>query len=248
MVQLDCARLSSREVGARLAALAAELAANPGAPAAAGVEILNPHAMHNFAVGLKGKLRIVVRGSLGSYAGGFMNGPHITVTANSGWYTGDNMMGGTIVVEGNSGSNVAPSMIDGTIHVRGSAGNRVGYGLKGGTVVIEGRAGFETGKMLIGGRLVLLSGVGRQVGESMYQGFIHIHGPIESVGGNVEAGEPPSAEKAALQQVLDDIGCGLQAGDFTTLMPRPGKHKYVLFQPRHQVGSGGKQREAGVSC
>lgn len=244
MVEFDCAGLTPREVNARLSALAAELAA---AGSDEEIVIVHPHAMHNFCVGLKAPVRLRVQGSLGSYAGGFMNGPRITVTGNVGWYAGDNMMGGSLLVEGNSGSNPGPSMIGGTLRVRGKSGNRVGYGLKGGSVIIEGSAGFETGKMMMGGRIVLCEGVGRKVGESMYGGFIHVRGPIEGLGGNTETIAPPPGEREQLQALLDAMDSGLTADEFTTIRPRSGKHKYTLFTPRLEQRAVRAEEEAGAT-
>jgi glutamate synthase domain-containing protein 3 len=244
LVEFDCAGLTPREVNARLGALAFELAA---AGYNEEILVLHPHAMHNFCVGLKTPVRLRVQGSLGSYAGGFMNGPQIVISGNAGWYAGDNMMGGSLIVEGNAGSNTGPSMIGGMLRVRGKAGNRVGYALKGGSLIVEGSAGFETGKMMMGGRIVLCEGVGRKVGESMYGGFIHVRGRIEGLGGNIETGEPPPGEREVLQALLDEIGAGLKAGEFTTIKPRPGKHSYKIFTPGHRPREMRAEKEEGAA-
>lgn len=43
------------------------------------VTILNPHSMHNIATGLSVQGKIIVRGSTGFYAGGFLEGPTLVV-------------------------------------------------------------------------------------------------------------------------------------------------------------------------
>lgn len=224
MESLDARGLEGREINARLRELAAS--------GVTEVTLLNPHSVHNLLVGFDRPLRLVVEGSVGFYAGGFMQGPSVLVRGNAGWYTGDNMVAGELLIEGSSGSNLGASMLGGSIRVRGRAGNRVGYGLRGGTLLVEGSVGLETGKMMLGGRIIVLGGAGHTTGESMYGGYIHVwRGRYASLGGNVLAGPPEGEEATALEEILRQAGLGLPAGEFVTIRPRPGKHQYVLFRP-----------------
>lgn len=233
MVTLDIGGLDSREANRRLRELVRE---------DKEIEVVNPGGMHNFAIGLGCEAQIIVRGSLGVYTGGFMQGPVITVCGDTGWYTGDNMMGGKIIVEGNSGSNLAPSMIGGEVVVRGHAGSRAGYGLKGGLVVVCGDVGLEAGKMMLGGRIIILGNAGPGLGESMYGGVIHVMGHVEGAGGNVQVGAPGEDESSFLGQYLSSLGLKMPVKGFTTLTPRPGKHTYHLFRPGHKPGGGREQK------
>lgn len=227
MVQtLDLRELSSAEVNARLRALV-------------GVEkkvvLLHPHGMHNLAINLRGEIEIEVRGSTGFYTGGFMEGPTLLIDGNVGWYAGDNMHGGTMVIEKNAGSNLAPTMMNGTIIVRGNVGSRIAYGLRGGTVIIGGNAGMMAGKMMLNGRVVIFGDAGEQTGESMYGGKVIVGGRIASLGANVEEAKVTAEDIEVLMPILQKWNLGADLASFTAVTPRPGKHTYVLFRPKHKL-------------
>jgi len=222
MVTLDVAAMDFREVNRRLRELVST---------EEQVVIQNPHGLHNFAIGLQGRLDIIVKGNLGVYVGGFMEGPSITVCGDTGWYAADNMIAGRLVVEGSTGSNPAPSMIGGTVVIKGHGGSRVGYGLKGGDLVVFGNVGLETGKMMMGGRIVVLGDAGAKVGESMYGGVIHVLGRVDSAGDNVVVGSPQGAEAQGLSALLNALDLRVVPSAFSTFLPRPGKHVYTLFRP-----------------
>jgi glutamate synthase domain-containing protein 3 len=222
---LDADRLSTAEINRILR----ELAGSPET-----VRIVNPKGAHSLITNVKGSLQIEVEGSTGFYTGGYMNGPTVIVRGNAGWYTGDNLISGTIVVERNCGSNASPSMLGGLVLVRGSGGSRVGYAQKGGTLIVCGNAGMMVGKMMLGGRVVVLGDVGLQAGESMYGGKILIGGKIGSLGSNVDLGEPDDSDVEALAPVFEQWSVKANVRRLKAILPRPGKHQYVLFSPRHK--------------
>lgn len=199
------------------------------------VVLTHPHGMHNLAINLRGELEIEVKGSTGFYTGGFMEGPTLVIDGNAGWYTGDNMHDGTIVVEKNSGSNLAPTMMNGVVIVRGNAGSRIAYGLRGGTVVVGGNVGMMAGKMMLNGRVVILGDAGEQTGESMYGGKVFVGGRIASLGANVDEARVSDEDIEFLTPILQKWGLKADLSKFTAIVPRPGKHTYVLFRPRHKL-------------
>ncbi|MCL5959871.1 MAG: glutamate synthase [Chloroflexi bacterium] len=199
------------------------------------IRILNPKGVHSLVTNVRGSLQVEVEGSVGFYTGGYMNGPTVIVKGCAGWYTGDNLIDGTIVVEKNCGSNVGPSMLGGLVLVRGSAGSRVGYAQKGGTLVVCGNAGMLVGKMMLGGRVVILGDVGKQVGESMYGGKILVGGRIAGECKSIPTGEPDASDIEAVAPLLERWGLPADLRRFTAIIPHPGKHKYIIFAPRHQL-------------
>lgn len=198
------------------------------------VTILNPHSMHNIAIGSAEKGRIIIQGSTGFYTGGFLEGTSVIVEGNAGWYAGDNMMDGELIIAKNAGCNAGTYFYGGTMIIRGNVGSRVGYGMKGGTIVVCGSAGRWAGQMTLGGRLVILGKVGKQIGESMYKGVIFIREDEarENLGGNVFIDEITATEKEELESLFDKYEIDAAAGSFIAIRPlTTGRHKYVLFKP-----------------
>ncbi len=227
MVQtIDVMNLTSIEANAKLSELVGT---------GEKVVITHPHGMHNLAINLQGELEIEVKGSTGFYTGGFMEGPTVVIDGNAGWYTADNMHGGTIVVEKNSGSNLAPTMMKGVVVVRGNAGSRIAYGLRGGTVIVGGNVGMMAGKMMLNGRVVILGDAGEQTGESMYGGKVFVGGKIASLGANVDEAKVSDEDIEVIAPILQKWGLNADVSKFTAVVPRPGKHTYVLFRPKHKL-------------
>jgi glutamate synthase domain-containing protein 3 len=198
------------------------------------VTILNPHSMHNIAIGSAVKGRIIIQGSTGFYTGGFLEGTSVLVEGNVGWYAGDNMMDGELIITKNAGCNAGSYFSGGTMIIRGNAGSRVGYGMKGGTIVVCGSAGRWAGQMTLGGKLVILGQVGKQIGESMYKGVILARDSAirENLGGNVFIDEPSATEKEELASLFAKYDINAAAGEFMAIRPMTtGRHKYVLFNP-----------------
>ncbi|MFL0197860.1 glutamate synthase [Clostridium sp. WILCCON 0269] len=198
------------------------------------VSIENPHSMHNIAIGLKQKGKIIVNGSTGFYTGGFLEGSKIVVEGNTGWYTGDNMMDGELIVTKNTGCNAGVYFYGGTMVIYGGTGSRVGYGMKGGTIIVCGSSGRWAGQMTFGGKLILLGSVGKQVGESMYKGVIYTQdNEVEGkLGGNVHVDSIKESEIRELKELFNKYGIKANPQDFNAIRPSStGRHTYVLFKP-----------------
>lgn len=198
------------------------------------VVIENPHSMHNIAIGLNMKGRVVVEGSTGFYVGGFLEGASVVVNGNTGWYAGDNMMDGELIIKKNTGCNAGTYFYGGTMVIYGGTGSRAGYGMKGGTIIVCGSAGRWAGQMTLGGRLVLLGSVGKQVGESMYKGVIYTRDPeVETkLGGNVFIDSLEADEITELNELFVKYDIDAKAEELRAIRPlTTGRHTYVLFKP-----------------
>ena len=172
------------------------------------IEVLNPGARHNLAVGLLEPARIVFRGDVGYFCGGLSDGLDIEVEGDAGWSLGADMMSGKILVHGNAGSSTAPSIRGGLVVVMGHAGARTAIALKGGTVVVGGSTGYMTGFMMQKGRLVVCGDAGEAFGDSMYQGELFCGGEVRDLGSDAVLEEPSAEELAWLGETLAPFGLG----------------------------------------
>jgi methylamine---glutamate N-methyltransferase subunit B len=156
------------------------------------IEILNPDARHNMAVGIVHPCRITFQGSVGYYCSSYCDGVDVTIEGNAGWGLGDNLMSGRIAVLGDSGASTGASMRGGAIIVNGNAGARLGISMKGGELIVTGNSGFLTGFMMQKGRVIVLGNVGDAGGDSMYEGIVYFGGRVDSLGADaiVEAVSP----------------------------------------------------------
>ncbi len=198
------------------------------------VHIKNPHSMHNIAIGIRKKGRIVIDGSTGFYTGGFLEGATVVVEGNTGWYAGDNMMDGELIIKKNAGCNAGAYFYGGTMVIRGGTGSRVGYGMKGGTIIVCGSAGRWAGQMTLGGKLVILGDPGKQLGESMYRGAIFVRDDeVESrLGGNVFVDSPTAQEISELNAMFTLYDIDADGARLRAVRPMTtGRHNYVLFKP-----------------
>lgn len=198
------------------------------------VTVVNPHSMHNIAIGLSRKGKVTVHGSTGFYTGGFMEGSTVVIEGNAGWYAGDNMMDGELIITKNTGCNAGTYLYGGTIVIKGNTGSRVGYGMKGGTIIVCGSAGRWAGQMTLGGRLILMGKVGKQVGESMYKGVIYTRDPNTeaNLGGNVFLDDLGRKEQEELDRLFAEYSLNASAGEFRAIRPlTTGRHTYILFKP-----------------
>ena len=123
MVSLDAGELTTRQLNVRLKELA---------QAGEEIEVLNPQARHNIAVGIFHSCKISIKGSVGYYCASLLDGPEVTIDGNAGWVLGENLMSGKIALGSDAGASVAASMRGGEVIVWGGAGARAGISMKGG--------------------------------------------------------------------------------------------------------------------
>ena len=197
MVSLDAAELTTRQINTLLKKLAED---------GEVIEVENPRARHNMAVGILRPCDIHIRGSVGYYSASLLDGPSITIDGNSGWALGENLMSGKIVLTGDAGASVAASMRGGEVFVGRNAGARAGISMKGGTLVVGGDSGFLTGFMMQKGRIIVMGDTGEAVGDSMYEGVIYVGGAHGSLGSDAKVEEVGEGELIGLWDLLGRNG------------------------------------------
>ena len=95
MVSIDASKLSIRELNTKIKTIASE-----GLP----IQIMNPEARHNIAVGILDQCDIKIEGSVGYYTATLLDGPNVTIDGNAGWALGENLMSGKISVAHDAGA------------------------------------------------------------------------------------------------------------------------------------------------
>lgn len=166
------------------------------------VNILNPDARHNLAVGIVKRCSLSFTGSVGYYCCAFCDGISAVIEGNSGWGLGDNLMSGSIVIRKDAGASVGASMRGGQILVWGNAGARAGISMKGGTLVIAGNSGFLTGFMMQRGRIIVMGDAGDAAGDSMYEGTVYVGREIGSLGADAKTESATRDEEVELRAFL----------------------------------------------
>ena len=115
----------------------------------------------------------LLRGLLGYFGCGLIDGPNVRIKGRVGWSCGENMMAGTVVIEKNAGSTFGAAIRGGDLVCKGDVGARTGIDQKGGTIIVGGRTGAFSGFMMQRGRMVVLGDAGENLGDSMYDGTIY---------------------------------------------------------------------------
>jgi glutamate synthase domain-containing protein 3 len=167
------------------------------------IEVRDPGARHNLAVGILQPARITFTGSVGYFCAALSSGLDVRVEGDSGWSLAADMMKGRVVVEGNSGSSTGASVRGGLVAVMGNAGARTAIALRGGTVVVGGSSGYMTGFMMQKGRLVVCGDAGEAFGDSMYEGELFCGGDIADLGSDALLEEPGEEDLVWLKETLD---------------------------------------------
>jgi glutamate synthase domain-containing protein 3 len=112
------------------------------------IVIHNPGAKHGIAVGILNRLNLRIKGSLGYFGCGLVDGPNIVIEGRVGWSCAENMLAGTVVIEKNAGSTFGAAIRGGDLVCKGDVGARMGIDQKGGTIIVGGRAGAFCGFMM----------------------------------------------------------------------------------------------------
>jgi len=172
--EIDAAKLTPTAINLRIRELMSQ--------GYGSIALDNPGAKHSIAVGILNRLKLEIRGSLGYFGCGLIDGPNIHVTGRVGWSCGENMLAGTVVIDKNAGSTFGAAMRGGDLVCKGDVGARIGIDMKGGTIIVGGRAGAFCGFMMQRGRMVILGDAGKNLGDSMYDGTIYVGGRIAGLG------------------------------------------------------------------
>jgi len=166
------------------------------------IVIKNPGSKHSIGVGVLNKLNLIIKGSLGYFGIGSIDGPVVRISGRVGWSCAENMMAGKVVIEKNAGSCFGAAIRGGDLICKGSVGARSGIDMKGGTIIVGGDAGAFTGFMMQRGRIVILGDVGPNLGDSLYDGTIFVGGSIKSLGADAVEAEVTDLDIAWLKRKM----------------------------------------------
>lgn len=190
--------------------------------------------------GLRGNVRLDIKGIPGNDLAAFMEGPTITVHANAQDAVGNTMNAGKVFVHGSAGDVVGYAMRGGRIYVRGDVGYRLGihmksYGKEVPVIVVGGTAADFLGEYMAGGILIVLGLSskntplsGEWVGTGMHGGVIYLRGGVEDfqLGKEVKALEAEDNDLKEitpyLREFCSNFGFGLDevlSKKFTKLLP-----------------------------
>src|SRR6202008_1965158 len=179
--EFDAGPLSPKEINLKLRELMSQ--------GNGTIVMRKPGAKTSVAVGLLQRLNLHIKGSLGYFGCGLIDGPNISISGRVGWSCAENMLAGTGVIEKNAGSPFGAAIRGGDLVCKGDVGARMGIDMKGGTIIVGGRAGAFCGFMMQRGRMVILGDAGKNLGDSMYDGTIYVGGKIEGLGVDAVPGE-----------------------------------------------------------
>lgn len=234
MVQIDASQLSLRDINTQIRAAAEH---------ESEIELHNPDARHNLAVGLTRPVHLTIRGSAGYFCAGLCDGPAVDVEGNVGWGFGDNLMNGLLRVKGNAGAVCGVGMRSGHILVEGNSGNRIGQVMKGGSIVVGGEAGYRAGSMMMGGTIVVLGGACEALGEFIMDGEIFVAGPIVSLGQDAVAAEVQDSDAQKVAEILARHGLK-HGGPFQKVISDQRALRYAEYEKGELLFDQARQQKA----
>ena len=204
--------------------------------------------------GLKGHVKIDIKGIPGNDLAVFMDGPEITVHGNGQDGIGNTMNAGKVVIHGNAGDVIGYAMRGGEIFVKGDVGYRVGIHMKAYAenipiIVIGGGASDFFGEYMAGGIMVVL-GIGKDgqflgdyLGSGMHGGVIYIRGDVDDhlLGRDVIKSKPGSAGQRhadeARPRILRAFRLQLRRGHEQAIHQADAKVAQAIRKPVRQVKS-----------
>ncbi len=184
MITIDARGMKYKELN--------ELVKQSMAHGAQEISIKNVNGHRFIGDGLKGRQKIIIKGTPGNDMAAFMDGLHLEILGNAQDGVGNTMNDGTIVIHGDARDTLGYAMRGGEIYVLGNVGYRVGIHMKGyldknPVIVIGGKAGDFFAEYMAGGVQIVLgldlkSGekiVGDYCGAGMHGGVIYLRGEVE---------------------------------------------------------------------
>jgi len=156
------------------------------------ISLMNINGHRYIGGGLKGKNRIIIKGTPGNDMAAYMDGPCLEVHGNTQDGVGNTMNDGTIIVYGDARDILGYAMRGGEIYIRGDVGYRVGIHMKGyldkiPVIVVGGKAGDFFAEYMAGGIQMVLGLnlqpgekiVGDYCGTGMHGGVVYLRGEVE---------------------------------------------------------------------
>jgi glutamate synthase domain-containing protein 3 len=187
MITIDCRGKEIREINRGIRA----------GLASGEIELLNPDARHNLAVALLQPGTVRIRGSVGYYCGGLMDGATVHVEGSAGWGLAESMLSGTVTVRRHAGNGAAAAIRGGTVVIHGNAASRLGVSMKGGLIVVGGNCDYMAGFMGQKGTMIVCGDAGEAFADSMYSTVCYVGGRIADLGNDAVI-EPMSDDDVEL--------------------------------------------------
>jgi methylamine---glutamate N-methyltransferase subunit B len=203
--EVDLARVSLRELNARLHALAKTQGPRHW-------RVLNPGGSHAVAAGLDAEVELDIDGHVGYYCAGMNKRATVRIHGMCGVGVAENMMSGTVVVEGNASQAAGASGRGGLLVVRGDAAGRCGISMKGVDIVVGGSVGHMSAFMAQKGRLVVCGDAGDGLGDSLYEARLYVRGEVAALGADCVEKEMRPEHAAELRELLERAGIGALDG------------------------------------
>ena len=225
MVTIDANEMHYKVLNEKIRALAAN--------GTDRIEIDNVCGQKFIGDGLKGKVKIDIKGIPGNDLAVFMDGPELTVHGNGQDNIGNTMNAGKVIIHGNAGDVIGYAMRGGEIFIKGDVGYRVGIHMKAfkenlPTIVIGGGASDFFGEYMAGGIMVVLGidkdgqFLGDYLGSGMHGGVIYIRGEVDGnlLGRDVLKSKPGPEDAETLSKLVREY-CKLFGYDYEEIMKKP---------------------------
>ena len=102
MGKVDCQGRTTREVNAEIKQQVQQGENH--------ILVQNPGARHNLGVAILKPVTIQLKGSVGYYCAGLIDGPTFEIAGSAGWGLAESMMNGQVVVRGSVGNGAAAAI------------------------------------------------------------------------------------------------------------------------------------------
>ncbi|MFX0016397.1 MAG: hypothetical protein ACFFB2_15405 [Promethearchaeota archaeon] len=189
------------------------------------ITIANCDHLDGIASGLR-RGKIIIKGSVGDYAGMLNSGAHLIIEGNVGRFVGDNMINGEIIVKGNASYCAAPYCYGGKVIISGNCGDFLGTMNKGATILVENVTGNDLGTYMLAGNIILLGDAGERIGNFLISGRIFIKGHWKSLGNNTKIEDLSSDDIDFLRQFFSVYKIKARPEDFTKIIAETDKPFY----------------------
>jgi glutamate synthase domain-containing protein 3 len=192
--------------------------------------------------GIRGKIRIKIKGVPGNDLAAFMDGPIIVTDSNAQDAVANTMNKGKVVIHGDAGDVLGYGMRGGKLFIRGDVGYRVGIHMKAfrkqiPVIIIGGTARDFLGEYQAGGIIILLGLdrdggplAGNYIGTGMHGGVIYIRGEVDpfQLGKEVSTSFAEEEDEECLRIYLTEY-----CEDFGLSLDDVMKNKFIKLLPTH---------------
>jgi glutamate synthase domain-containing protein 3 len=192
--------------------------------------------------GIRGKIKIAIKGVPGNDLAAFMDGPTILASSNAQDAVANTMNGGKVVIHGDAGDVLGYGMRGGKLFVLGNVGYRVGIHMKSfkkhiPVIIVGGTARDFLGEYQAGGIIILLGMerdgkplTGNYVGTGMHGGVIYLRGEVDpfQLGKEVSISPIDEKDEERLKLYLKEY-----CEDFDLSLDEVMEQKFIKLLPTH---------------